>query len=345
MRRGLFEVPGASHHKSFKYLPSECKCVDKIPLLLSVACKIAAPAPYTNTGIALAVTKDWAIFRDICQKVFDDISQEEKTQIRQKWIAVQYYGGFSWSKAIFWLVSLISVFSILLLLFWWWNRTLKKEIKFRNISEQRLNNSISRIGQQNKEKEILIQEIHHRVKNNLQVIMSMIRLQSNLSNNKEVINSLNQATDRIRTISLIHEKIYSSSDLGHLIITDYVNSLANEIISNFSEKNIKLNINSDLENLNLKSIVPLALILNELITNSLKYGFKTTKQPEISIDFTTNITLKMRYHDNGVWFENPHTDNFGTSLVEIFTEQLDGSFELKKLKSGTEYLFDFKSFG
>jgi len=303
--------------------------------------KIAAPTLYKDIGIAFAFTKDWTIFRDIVQKILNEISIKERSAIRKNWISVRYEHGVSWQKIALWVGATILIFLIILYILWWWNRTLKREIKFRRITEKRLNNSISRIEQQNKEKEVLIQEIHHRVKNNLQVIMSMIRLQSSSSKNSEVISSLNQATDRIRSISLIHEKIYSSNDLGNIMIIDYVNSLGDEIIKNLSSTPIRLTVNSNIQNLNLKSIVPLALILNELITNSLKFGFLETVNPEIKINFESKTLLKMSYFDNGIWFDNPKSDNFGTSLIEIFTEQLEGTFILNKSKLGTEYIFEF----
>ena len=72
-----------------------------------------------------------------------------------------------------------------------------------------------------------------------------------------------------------------------------------------------------------------------------KYGFNKTDTPEIKISFELKNKLTMNYHDNGTWFDNPETDNFGTSLIEIFTEQLEGSFVLNKHESGTEYIFEF----
>jgi two-component sensor histidine kinase len=304
--------------------------------------KIAAPTNYKNNGIALAVTKDWVIFRDIAQKVFNNITPAKKSQIRQDWISVKYDYGYSWQSILIYGGVIISIFVFIIILFIIWNRTLKKQIMLREKTEKQLNISIIKIKKQDNEKEVLLQEIHHRVKNNLQIITSLLRLQSNSSNDKNVTNSLNHATERIRTISLIHEKIYSSNNLGEITITDYVTSLANEVISSLSNHQIELEVKSSFKTLDLKSIVPLALILNELLTNSIKYGFKDKLIGLIQIEFSQKENIHFRYFDNGIWITNEKSDSFGTSLINVFTEQLDGNYKLNKSQKGTEYIFDFK---
>jgi two-component sensor histidine kinase/ABC-type amino acid transport substrate-binding protein len=304
--------------------------------------KIAAPTTYKNNGIALAVTKDWVIFRDIAQKVFNSITPLEKSTLRQDWISVRYEHGYSWKTTRIWISAISAIFILILLIFIIWNRTLKKQIILRKETEKELNHSLEKIRKQDSEKEILLQEIHHRVKNNLQIITSLLRLQSNTSSDQNVITSLNNATERIRTISLIHEKIYSSSNLGEITIIDYVNSLAKEIISSVSRNHIDLKVISDIKTLNLKSIVPLALILNELLTNSIEYGLKDKIEGEIRIEFTLTDCINLKYFDNGTWISNEDSDFFGTTLIEVFTEQLEGKYLLNKTSEGTEYIFNFK---
>lgn len=304
--------------------------------------KIAAPTKYKNNGFALAVTKDWVIFRDIAQKVFDSITPSEKSKLRKEWISVRYEHDYSWRANLLWISAISFAFILILLVFIIWNRTLKKQIILRKATEKKLNNSLEKIKKQDSEKETLLQEIHHRVKNNLQIITSLIRLQANTSSDTNVIESLTHATERIRTISLIHEKIYSSSNLGEITIIDYVNSLANDIISSVSGNNINLEVKSSVTTLNLKSIVPLALILNELLTNSIKYGLKDKIDGEISIEFTRPNDINLRYFDNGSWITNEDSDFFGTTLIEVFTEQLEGGYKLNKTTEGTEYIFNFK---
>ena len=172
-----------------------------------------------------------------------------------------------------------------------------------------------------------------------------MNLQSNIVNDEKSKQVLKDAIDRIKSIALIHDKIYNSKNISDVDANEYILSLANEVVQNFTEnKDVKLQIKTDVERLELDILVPLALILNELITNSLKYGLKDLPKGRIEIDFNqpSEKELKLRYFDSGQWFENPKSDNFGTSLIEIFTEQLEGEFSLEKRKDGTEYLFSFR---
>jgi len=307
--------------------------------------KIAAPTSYKKNGIALAVTKDWSIFKDISNKVFKSISPTKREMIRNEWIAVRYEHGISWTDVVKWVSIGALIVSVWLFFLFYWNKRLRKEIDLRKIKEKELEKLLATIKKQDGEKKILLQEIHHRVKNNLQIITSIMNLQSNIVNDEKSKQVLKDAIDRIKSIALIHDKIYNSKNISDVDANEYILSLANEVVQNFTEnKDVKLQIKTDVERLELDILVPLALILNELITNSLKYGLKDLPKGRIEIDFNqpSEKELKLRYFDSGQWFENPKSDNFGTSLIEIFTEQLEGEFSLEKRKDGTEYLFSFR---
>ena len=306
--------------------------------------KIAAPTPYENNGFAFAVTKDWTIFKDIIQKVLNSITPFEERKLRQDWISNRFDYYLPWNTTLVWILSITLIFFVIILIIVKWNRSLKKQIILRQKGEIKLKNSLEKIKKQDQEKETLLQEIHHRVKNNLQIIISLLRLQSNSNNDSNVKKSLSHATERIRAISLIHEKIYSSSNMAEVGIQDYVLSLGNEIINSVSSLPVKLEVKSSIQNLNLKSFVPLALILNELFTNSIKYGLKDKNEGIINIDFHRNENLTLRYFDNGTWVDNDTSDYFGSTLIDIFTEQLEGDYILNKNKFGTEYIFNFKEF-
>ena len=195
------------------------------------------------------------------------------------------------------------------------------------------------------QKEILFQEVHHRVKNNLQIITSMLRLQANAVDNESVRSSLNDATQRIKAISQVHERLYQSSDIGAVSVYDYTNGLAKEIISSFKgNQDIELKINTDESDMNLTSIVPIALILNELIMNSLRHAFTHVSEPCITVDFRKEEDHSyLIYSDNGTWKESCTSETFGTSLIEIFTEQLDGEYDLSKESNKSTYSFKFKN--
>ena len=306
--------------------------------------KIAAPTYFKNSGIALAVTKDWTIFRDIAQKVFNSITLKEETAIRQKWLGVELKYGVSWNIILKWSSIVIVLIIIIIGFFVYWNKTLRRNIKLRKKSHHELMKSLVAMKKQNNEKKILLQEIHHRVKNNLQIVSSMMRLQANISQNEAASKILLEAVDRIQTIALIHEKIYQSTDLGNIQLKEYIHSLVKDILLQFKDNsNLEVQINTNNISFQLDQIVPLALILNELITNSVKYAFPDGKEnPIIEIELNeTKSNTTLRYFDNGIWKENSKSDRFGTSLIEIFTEQLNGNYTLKKSSDGTEYLFNF----
>ncbi|MEO9533824.1 MAG: transporter substrate-binding domain-containing protein [Crocinitomicaceae bacterium] len=308
--------------------------------------KIAAPTNYEDIEIAMAFTKDWVIFRDICQKVIDNVSIQEASRIRKDWISVRYEYGFSWTTALTWLLIIAGGLLIVFLLFYFWNRSLKRQVIEKTKMQHTLKISLDQIKKQDREKKVLLQEIHHRVKNNLQIITSLIRLQAGASENDLVESSLNEATERIRAIALIHEKIYNTSSLDFISAEEYIRALSDDIIQSFSgETDVQMFIEATTKTLDLKAIVPLALILNELITNSLKYGFINKEKGLITIKISEiNNQLILTYKDDGKWLENPTSKKFGSSLIEIFTDQLEGSYSIIKNESGTQYNFEFKSY-
>lgn len=308
--------------------------------------KIVSPTPFKNTGVALVVNPEWKEFVGIVQKVFNSVAPEERHQIRKKWIGNDYNTPFFSERFIIWTiiiaVGLIVCFSIL----YYWNKVLRGIIKRKKATEQQLKESLVTLKKQDEEKKILLQEIHHRVKNNLQVVSSMIRLQANVNKDPNAIKTLNEAVDRVKTIALIHDKIYKSSDINVIELNEYVLSLYKDIELQFSSnKEINFSIEGEEINVSVDTIVPLALILNELVTNSFKYAFDTQENPEIKIQFKIidEHHLEMIYFDNGLWLENDESDFFGSSLIEIFTDQLEGDFNLHKEETGTQYNFIFKT--
>lgn len=305
--------------------------------------KIAAPTNFADNGIAMAVTKDWGIFKDILDKVLKSISEKEQFEIRSKWVTVDYEDHLSGKELITYSIITISIILVLLIGFYYWNRTLRRQIILRKESEEQLKDYLDILTKQNEEKKVLLQEIHHRVKNNLQIITSMLRLQSNKTKSQAATQALGEAIERIKSISLIHEKIYQSPSLEEIDLKDYVQSLSEELIRNFSHnKEIDLIVSTNKKMMKLESLVPLALILNELITNSLKYGFKDKSTGQITVDcLIESKHMEMTYFDNGQWIEASEGTGFGTTLIEIFTEQLDGEFVLHREVQGTTYVFKF----
>jgi len=307
--------------------------------------KIVGTTPFQDDGVCFGINPEWKTFTGIVNKVIAHITPEQKHEIRQKWIAGK--GRKIYSPTFFiWSISITLSVLVLLIFAYYWNRSLKRKLKAKKAAEYQLKTLLIEVKKSDEEKKILLQEIHHRVKNNLQIVSSMLNLQANTTNDEKTRQVLKEAMDRVASIALVHKKMYQSPSNDIIDIKNYAESLFNDILLQYqSPKHIKLKI-SAVDNINstMASIIPLALILNELITNSIKYAFHSQETPEITIDFTTDIStnkLRMKYTDNGTWVENEESDNFGTSMIEIFTEQVDGSFTITKEKNLTTYLFNF----
>lgn len=211
-------------------------------------------------------------------------------------------------------------------------------------SNEKLSNQNKLISKQNSEMEVMLREIHHRVKNNLQIITSLLRLQAN-NMDEEHGGSYQEAIDRVTAMAIIHEKMYQSGSLSKFDLDKYLKSLVNSLLMNYSiSKKPTFKIDVDVEDMKSKSIVPLALLINELLLNSLKHAFENQDAPTISISLSENEVHKSNrfilvYSDNGLWVQNS-VASFGTEIIQAMSEQLEGTFTLETNDLGTEYVFD-----
>lgn len=215
----------------------------------------------------------------------------------------------------------------------------KQELQLAYIELEKQNELIS---SRNNENILLMKEVHHRVKNNLQIITSLLRLQKN-NLPEEIGQKFDESINRIMTMAIIHRKLYQSDDLSQVNMDAYIKELIDEILSSHSsDRNITTTITTNNIFIGLKTVVPLGLLLNELLSNSFKHAFNNEKSGEINIELATisNTEFKMIYNDNGAWqtpIENHH--QFGLELVETLTEQMDGSYQ----RENSEYRFKLKN--
>lgn len=210
-------------------------------------------------------------------------------------------------------------------------RALTQELKIKN----------ELVESQNMEKTAMLKEIHHRVKNNLQVITSLLRLQSRDLTNDETIKHFNEAIDRVGAMALIHNQMYQSKDLDRIQLEPYLRSLSANILSSYTvDIPVNISFNIALKHTRSNLIVPLALIFNELISNSIKHAFKTKDSGEITIEIIEKKPNKIEisYGDNGLWLQPKKEDSFGFELIDTLTQQLNGHFE-RKIENGTTYTF------
>lgn len=199
------------------------------------------------------------------------------------------------------------------------------------------------ISNQKKEIEVMLKEIHHRVKNNLQIITSLLRLQAmdlEGDENKE----FEEAITRVKSMALIHEKMYQNDILANFNLENYLESLLEEIVSTYNiKKQIRLNVFSELTSIGNNSIVPLSLLFNELISNSIKHGLKHKERPIIKVQVTEEQDgyFQIIYSDNGVWIDNDKK-TFGMELIDSMTNQLEGEYYIEKDTKGTSFFFNLK---
>ncbi|NEP45412.1 MAG: PAS domain S-box protein, partial [Okeania sp. SIO2H7] len=200
------------------------------------------------------------------------------------------------------------------------------------------------------EKEVLLKEIHHRVKNNLQVISSLLRLQSRYIQDRTVMEMLKESQNRVRSMALVHEQLYQSQDLSRIDFAEYIHNLASNLFQAYqvNARGVKLNIKVAPAFLNIDTAVPCGLIINELVSNSLKYAFKDRNFGELTIEFDCDNEdlFLLTVGDNGRGFPSnidyKNSGSLGLRLVCSLVRQLRGNIELKSDR-GTLFQISFPS--
>ena len=219
----------------------------------------------------------------------------------------------------------------------------------RDYSNEQLKKSLN-------EKEILLKEIHHRVKNNLQIISSLLQLQSGSLKDTQHFNIFQESQNRIRSMALVHEKLYQSTDISKINFSDYIKGLVQFLFRsyNISKLGIKLNLNIENYFLSLDTAIPCGLIINELISNSLKYAFPSVEKSEsptvnreifISLNKNNDGKFILIAGDNGIGLpkmfdplNNPST--LGLRLVNMLANQINSQIEFDNTK-GAKFILTF----
>ncbi len=203
-----------------------------------------------------------------------------------------------------------------------------------------------RIKRSLQEKEILLKEIHHRVKNNLQVISSLLNLQSEYLPDRRGTEMFTESQHRVKSMALIHEKLYLSEDLGRLDFADYVQALAASLFQSYRiSSQVALRVNVEEVSLGIDQAIPCGLIINELVSNSLKHAF-ADRGGELRIDLRQReqaITLEIS--DDGVGLPGDvnvqDSKSLGLKLVNILVGQLKGTMQVHR-ESGTQFMVEFE---
>ncbi|MFH0895833.1 MAG: PAS domain S-box protein [Bacteroidota bacterium] len=199
------------------------------------------------------------------------------------------------------------------------------------------------------EKEVLLKEVHHRVKNNLQIISSILNLQSYYIKNEETKVMFQESQDRIKTMALVHENLYQSKDFSRIDLSFYIRNLVNNLYRSYNVdlSNIKLNLEVNQIYLNLDVGIPCGLILNELISNSFKYAFHGRKEGSITIRLLEidQETFELDVSDDGVGMDKnvdfANIKSLGLQLVKTLVDQINGEISINT-ENGTHYRITFK---
>lgn len=238
---------------------------------------------------------------------------------------------------------LVASFALLLLIlvsvFLYKNRTLSVKLANKQLEVER----------ELRKKESLLNEIHHRVKNNLQVISSMLSLQTEYISDDRVQKVITDCKSRINSMSLIHESLYKKTDGIEAPFSEYIEVLVNQLIETYQVDRLKIKANMDLEkiNLNLDESIPCGLLINEIVSNTLKHAFPKGTKGKISISLRKKGDfIHLQIADNGIGFESEDKvkkqDSFGFLLIDTLVLQLDAEMECTN-ENGVQYFIKWRS--
>ena len=221
------------------------------------------------------------------------------------------------------------------------NQKLLKEVTERISAEEKLTHSLE-------EKDLLLKEVHHRVKNNMQIISSILNLQAGYIQDKVTKSMFQESQDRIKSMALIHENLYRNKDLSLINFKDYVVSLVNNLYRSYEIDNniIKLNLDIDEIFFNLDIAIPCGLIINEILSNALKYAFIGFNEGFVSVKLSSSFDeFTLIVGDNGIGINKKidlnNAESLGLQLITTLVDQIDGTLELEN-NTGTKYIIKFK---
>ncbi len=217
------------------------------------------------------------------------------------------------------------------------------DVTDKRIAQQRMEQSL-------KEKEVLLKEVHHRVKNNMQVISSILNLQSSYVSDEYTLALLKESQNRIKTMAYIHESLYQNKSFTSVNFSDYISTLSSNVIQSYavSEGKVKLILNLEKINLSLDNSIPSGLIVNELITNAIKHAFPGQRKGLVTINLKSeNNTVYLEVKDNGVGFDPSidfrNTNSLGLQLVNTLADQISAEVNFKsEPDQGTTVRIAFK---
>jgi two-component sensor histidine kinase len=216
-----------------------------------------------------------------------------------------------------------------------------QDVTERKQAEARMKTSLQ-------EKELLVKEIHHRVKNNLQVVCSLLSLQGSSIKEPETRRLFEETRDRVRSMASVHEMLYQSTDMARIDFSAYISSLANQLFSSLGvdPDRVKLLVDVLPVSLGINLGIPCGLLINELMTNALRHAFPGNRAGTITVSMqeTPDHSVRLSVRDDGIGIEDgvdvETADSLGFQLVTTLVGQLNASLEVRR-KGGTEFVILF----
>ena len=291
---------------------------------------------------------DDSVFNETKSKQIAEIQTQYETEKKDQAIAglesereIQQLKSERQANQIYLSLGGLALLLILAFVFYYRARLKQKT----NVILEAKNNEITK---RNKEKEILLKEIHHRVKNNLQVISSLLNMQTRSLTDSKVVDAMKESQSRVKTMALIHEKLYQYDDLSSVNMKEYMIQLSDFLSQTYrTEKDINVIIEVEDINLDIDTAVPLGLITNELLSNALKYAFQEMEQGEIKIVLNKQKTngYQLIVSDTGKGLAEDldvkKSTSLGLRLVHTLTRQINGNLSIRT-HPGATFSIEFK---
>ncbi len=202
--------------------------------------------------------------------------------------------------------------------------------------------SQKKISEQSEQLKLMMKELHHRVKNNLAIVSSLLKIQSSKIEDEKAVQAIRQGQQRVEAMSLIHQRLYQTDKVTNINIKEYINDLADSLMSAYGHTpdDFDLKIEVEKEQLDVDMAIPLGLIINELLTNSFKYAYEKVERPLLNISLKTNHGLTLEVQDNGPGIDMERwqkaKDSFGKKLIAGLSKQIGGTYELEN-KGGSYF--------
>lgn len=300
---------------------------------------------------ALNYQNQWVAYRDSVfnsEKSRQLIEAETRFQAKENQERIQRLGTENYEKKrqLWWLYGGISMLAFLLAIALWQYRIIQRVNQKLEITNSNLSEANSRISVQATQLKELMQELHHRVKNNLAIVSSLLSLQASRLEDEKAIQAVTEGQQRVEAMSLIHQQLYQTDNVAGVSVKEYIQDLVKGLMQSFGYSE-DFSLRTDIEPivLDLKMAVPLGLIVNELITNAFKHAYKGIENPELSIRLWQQEEVYLEIKDNGrgvdvANWRKAGGQSFGKRLVASLTKQINGKINVDS-EQGSRFLLNF----